>query len=62
MTNSIKVIMTTEKTTNRPSAMQVLKSGGLFLVQTLSAVTGNWMTVAESADETNAMMMCAKWY
>tara|TARA_R100000541_G_scaffold58810_1_gene70692 strand:+ start:5146 stop:5298 length:153 start_codon:yes stop_codon:yes gene_type:complete len=49
-------------TQTRPEFMRVVKDGSLYLVQSLSNSSGNWLTLAEHLNEQVAMIDCVKWY
>tara|TARA_R110000787_G_scaffold207201_1_gene317306 strand:+ start:387 stop:563 length:177 start_codon:yes stop_codon:yes gene_type:complete len=56
------ILLTLEMTKTRPENMRVIIEGGLYLVQSLSNVTGNWLTLAEHSNEQIALIDCVKWY
>ncbi len=58
MTTSLSL----EMTQTRPEFMRVVKDGSLYLVQSLSNSSGNWLTLAEHLNEQTAMIDCVKWY
>ena len=58
----MKILMTLEMTKTRPEDMRVISEDSLFLVQSLSNVTGNWLTLAEHSNEQSALIDCVKWY
>ena len=58
----MKILLTLEMTQARPEFMRVVKDGSLYLVQSLSNSSGNWLTLAEHVSEQVAMIDCVKWY
>ena len=56
------ILLTLEMTKTRPENMRVIIEGGLYLVQSLSNVTGNWLVLAEHSNEQVALIDCVKWY
>jgi len=60
--NQMTILLTLEMTKTRPENMRVIIEGGLYLVQSLSNVTGNWLTLAEHGSEQIALIDCVKWY
>ncbi|MCP5007434.1 MAG: hypothetical protein GY941_26380 [Planctomycetes bacterium] len=55
-------LLSLEMTQTRPEFMRVVKDGSLYLVQSLSNSSGNWLTLAEHLNEQTAMIDCVKWY
>ena len=56
------ILLTLEMTKTRPENMRVIIECDLYLVQSLSNATGNWLTLAEHSNEQVAMIDCVKWY